>query len=169
MLRKSACFVRACDSALLRQYFKIYGFVVILPVTARRLAVVQGDEFTGESQCPGFMKARPSLSMLGRRSLRRPAVASQTQSLPRSLRLTVRQLRNTNRGKTVYIATPAARIAPYLIYPVTDSVFRNGVFGEVIGEYFVFSAVDTAKSKHVPSGLSGLHRKTSDGGAMRRP
>jgi len=44
------------------------------------------------------------------------------------------------------------------------------VFGGVIGEYFVVSAVDTAKSKDVPSGLSGLHRKTSDGGAeARRP
>ena len=78
-------------------------------------------------------------------------------------------MHNTNGRKTAGIAIPTARIAPYLIYPVTDSVFRNGVFGEVIGEYFVFSAVDTAKSKHVPSGLSGLHRKTSDGGAMRRP
>ena len=111
----------------------------------------------------------PSLSMLGRRSIRRPAVASQTESLPRSPRLTVRQLRNTNRGKTASIAIPATRIAPYLIYPATDSVFRNDVFGEVIGEYFVFSAVDTAKSKNIPSGLSSPHRKTSDGGAMRRP
>ena len=33
------------------------------------------------------------------------------------------------------------------------------MFGGVIAEYFVFSAVDTAKSKHVPSGLFGLHRK----------
>jgi hypothetical protein len=33
------------------------------------------------------------------------------------------------------------------------------VFGGVIAEYFVFSAVDTAKSKNVPSGLFGLHRK----------
>jgi len=55
---------------------------------------------------------RPSLSMLGRRSIRRPAVASQTESLPHSPRLTVRQLRNTNRGKTASIAAPAKRIAP---------------------------------------------------------
>ena len=94
---------------------------------------------------------------------------SQPESLPRSPRLRVRQLRNTNRGKTTSIATPTTRIAPDLVYPATDSVFRNDVFGGVIGEYFVFSAVDTAKSKDVPSGLSGLHRKTSDGGAMRRP
>ena len=41
------------------------------------------------------------------------------------------------------------------------------MFGGVIGKYFVFSAVDTAKSKDVPSGLSDLHRKTPDGGARR--
>ena len=103
--------------------------------------------------------------MLGRRSLRRHAVASQTESLPRSPRLTLRQLRNTNRGKATSIATPTTGIAPYLVYPVADSVFRSDVFGGVIGEYFVFSAVDTAKSKDVPSGLSGLHRKIPDGGA----
>ena len=94
---------------------------------------------------------------------------SQTESLPRSPRLTLRQLRNTNRGKTTSIATRTTRIAPYLVYSATDSVFGNDVFAGVIGEYFVFSAVDTAKSQDVPSGLSGLHRKTPDGGAMRRP
>jgi len=74
-------------------------------------------------------------------------------------------MRNTNSRKTTNIATPTTRITPYLIYAVTDSVFRSDVFGGVIGEYFVVSAVDTAKSKDVPSGLSGLHRKTPDGGA----
>ena len=59
----------------------------------------------------------------------------------------------------IYIQTLRAK------YAVTDSVFRNDVFGGVIGEYFVLSAVDAAKGKDVPSGLSGLHRKTPDGGA----
>ena len=41
------------------------------------------------------------------------------------------------------------------------------MFGGVISEYFVLSTVDAAKGKDVPSGLSGLHRKTPDGGARR--
>jgi hypothetical protein len=78
-------------------------------------------------------------------------------------------MRNTNSRKTTNIATPTTRITPYLIYAVTDSVFRSDVFGGVIGEYFVFSAVDTTKGKDVPSGLSGLHRKTPDGIDAQKP
>ena len=108
--------------------------------------------------------------MLGRRTLRRPAAASQPKSLSRSPRFRLLRLQNTNGRKTTNVSPPTTRIARYLIYAVTDSVFRRDVFGGVIGEYFVFSAVDTTKSKNVPSGLSGLHRKTSDGGAeARRP
>ena len=107
--------------------------------------------------------------MLGRRSLRRTADASQTESLSRSPRFRLLRMRNTNGRKTTNVSPPTTRIARYLIYAVTDSVFRNDVFGGVIGKYFVFSAVDTAKSKDVPSGLSGLHRKTPDGGGLRRP
>ena len=49
-----------------------------------------------------------------------------------------------------------------------SSRLEKDVFGGVIGEYFVFSAVDTPKGKDAPSGLSGLHRKTPDGGARQR-
>jgi len=70
-------------------------------------------------------------------------------------------MRNRNGRKTTNLATPTARIADYLIYPVTDSVFRRDVFGRVVGEHVVFAAVDATKSEDVPSGLSGLHRKTS--------
>jgi hypothetical protein len=101
--------------------------------------------------------------MLGRRSLRRPTVASQAESLSRSPRL--RLLRNTNGRKTTNIATPTTRIARNLIYAVTDSVFRRDVFGGVLGEHVVSATVDTAKGKDVPSGLSVLHRKIPDGGA----
>ena len=107
--------------------------------------------------------------MLGRRTLARAAVASQPKSLSRSPRFRLLRLQNTNGRKTTNVSPPTTRIARYLIYAVTDSVFRRDVFGGVIGEYFVFSAVDTTKSKNVPSGLSGLHRKTPDGGGLRRP
>ena len=52
--------------------------------------------------------------------------------------------------------------------PVADSVFMNDVFGAVVGEYFVFPAVDTPKSKDVPPGLSGIHRKTPYGAGTGR-
>src|SRR5215472_6639688 len=103
--------------------------------------------------------------MLDRRTLRRLAVASQTQSLSRSPRLRLLGRRNRNGRKTTNIATPTTRIARNLIYALTDSVFRRDVFGGVLGEHVVSATVDTAKSKDVPSGLSGLHRKIPDGGA----
>jgi len=72
-------------------------------------------------------------------------------------------MQNTNRRKTAGIAIPTTRIAPYLIYAVTDSVFRLDALGGILGEYFEFPAVDTTKSKDVPLGLSGAHRKTPYG------
>jgi hypothetical protein len=75
---------------------------------------------------------------------------------------------NTNGRKTASIATPATRIAPYLVYPVADSVFMNDVFGAIVGEHLVFPAVDTAKSKDVPLGLPGIHRKTPYGAGTGR-
>ena len=77
-------------------------------------------------------------------------------------------MQNTNGRKTASIAIPTTRLAAYLVQPATDLVFRLDPFGGVVGEYFVSRAVDTAKSKDVPSGLSGLHRKTPDGGGLRR-
>ena len=72
-------------------------------------------------------------------------------------------MRSTNGGKTASIAIPTKRFATYLAQPATDLVFRLDLFGGVFGEYFEFPAVDTAKSKDVPLGLSGIHRKTPVG------
>src|SRR6516225_4337030 len=98
--------------------------------------------------------------MLVRRTLSRPAVTSQTKSLSRSPRFELRRMRNTNGGETASIAIPTARFAAYFVQPGTDLVFSLDPFGGVFGEYFVFPAVDAAKSKDVPLGLSGIHRKT---------
>ena len=106
--------------------------------------------------------------MLDRRTLAGPAVASQPKSLSRSPRFEFGRMRNTNRRKTAGIAIPTTRVAAYLVQPATDLDFRLDPFGGVFGEYFEFPAVDTAKSKDVPLGLSGLYRKTPDGRAMRR-
>ena len=107
--------------------------------------------------------------MPGRRILRRLGVASQTASLSRSPRFELRRMRNTNRGETASIAIPTTRLAAYLVQPATDLVFKDNSFGRVLGEYFVLLAVDAAKCKDVPLRLSGLHRKTPDGGGLRRP
>jgi hypothetical protein len=69
-------------------------------------------------------------------------------------------MRYTNGRKTASIAIPTTRLAVYLVQPATDLVFRLDASGGVFGEYFEFPAVDTAKSKDVPLGLSGIHRKT---------
>jgi hypothetical protein len=66
-------------------------------------------------------------------------------------------MQHTNSGKTASIATPTTRIAPYLVYPSTNLLFKLDALGGILGEYFVFAAVDTTKSKDVPLGLSGLH------------
>jgi len=107
--------------------------------------------------------------MLDRGTLRRLAVASQTEPLSRSPRFRLLRMRNTNSRKTTNIATPTTRITPYLIYAITDSIFRRDVFGGVVGEHVVFAAVDATKGKDVPSGLSGLHRKTPDGTDAQKP
>ena len=77
-------------------------------------------------------------------------------------------MHNTNGRKTAGIAIPATRIAPYLVYPVADSVFMNDVFGAVVGDHFIFAAVDTTKRKDAPLGLSRIHRKTSYGAGTGR-
>ena len=56
-----------------------------------------------------------------------------------------------------------------MIYAITDSIFRRDVFGGVVGEHVVFAAVDATKGKDLPSGLSGLHRKTPDGTDAQKP
>src|SRR6516162_6576438 len=106
--------------------------------------------------------------MLGRRSLRRPAVASQTESLPRSPRFELRRMRNTNSGKAASIAIPATRFAAYFIQPATDLIFKLDPFGGIFSKDFEFPADDTTKSKDVPLRLSDLHRKTPYG-AHRPP
>ena len=78
-------------------------------------------------------------------------------------------MRNTNGGKTASIAIPTARFTAYLVQPASDLVFALDAVGGVSGENFVFPAVGTAKCKDVPLRLSGLHRKTPDGGGLRRP
>ena len=77
-------------------------------------------------------------------------------------------MRNANGRKTTNVAIPTTRIAPYLIYAVTDSFFGNDVFGWVVGAYFVIPGLDTTKDKDVAPDLSGLYRKAPDGRAMRR-
>ena len=72
-------------------------------------------------------------------------------------------MRNTDGRKTTSVAIPTTRFAAYLVQPATDLVFRLDLVGRVFGEYFEFPAVDAAKSKDVPLGLSGIHRKTPDG------
>ena len=44
----------------------------------------------------------------------------------------------------------------------------NDVFGGVVGEHFIFPAVDTTKRKDVPLGLSRIHRKTPDAAGTSR-
>ena len=90
------------------------------------------------------------------------AVGSQAESVSRGLRLEFLRMRNTNGGKTASSAIPTTRFAAYLVQPATDLIFRLDPVGGVFGKYFVFPAVDTAKGKDVPLGLSGLHRKTPD-------
>src|SRR6516165_11814195 len=72
-------------------------------------------------------------------------------------------MRNTNGRKTAGIAIPTARIADYLVDPSTNPLFSLDALARILGEYFVFPAVDTAKCKDVPLRLSGLHRKTPVG------
>jgi hypothetical protein len=43
-------------------------------------------------------------------------------------------------------------------------VFRLDVFGRVGSKYFVIPAIDTAKSKDVALGISGIHGKTPESG-----
>jgi len=77
-------------------------------------------------------------------------------------------MRNTNGRKTASIAIPTTRFAAYLVQPATDLVLKDNSFGRVVGEYFAFPAVDTPKSKDVPPGLSGIHRKNPYGAGTGR-
>ena len=76
-------------------------------------------------------------------------------------------MHNTNGRKTAGIAIPATRIAPDFVYPVADSVFMNDVFGAVVGEHFIFPAVDTTKRKDVPL-VFPYSRKTPYGAGTGR-
>ena len=86
-----------------------------------------------------------------------------SQTMTRSPRFEFRGMRNTNGRKTASIALPSTRIAPYSVYPSTNLLFKLDALGGILGEYFVFAAVDTTKSEDVPLRLSGLHRKTPVG------
>ena len=88
--------------------------------------------------------------------------------MTRSPHFELRRMRNTNGGETTRIAIPTTRFAAYLVQAPTDLVFKDNSFGRVVGEYFVFPAVDTPKSKDVPPGLSGIHRKTPYGAGTGR-
>ena len=77
-------------------------------------------------------------------------------------------MRNSNRGETATIAIPTTRVRTYFEYPHPDSALRLDFVSGVVGEYFLFSAVDTTKGKDVPAGLSDLHRKTPDGAVTGR-
>jgi hypothetical protein len=112
----------------------------------------------GQSQAFGYR-----FSLLRCHTLSRPAVRSHTKALSPSPRFELRRMRNTNGRKTAGIAIPTARIAPYFVYPSTNLPFKLDALGGIVGEYFMFPAVDTTKSKDVPLGLSGIHRKTPYG------
>ena len=91
------------------------------------------------------------------------SLAPRTSALSSSPRFDFRRMRNTNGRKTASIAIPTTRFAAYLVKPATNLVFKDNSFGRVVGGYFEFPAVDTAKCKDVPLRLSGLHRKTPVG------